>query len=73
MEGKQRDKWWQLCAQAADEQDPAKLLQLTSEINRLLQEQQRRATAERDGKTTSIAQPHRGARQIVSLHQTLGH
>jgi len=35
-EGKQ-EKWMELCAQAAKEQDPQKLLALVEEINRLLE------------------------------------
>jgi hypothetical protein len=34
--------WQDLCAQAATEQDPKKLMVLISEINRLLKEKERR-------------------------------
>jgi len=34
---KKPEKWMELCAQAAKEQDPQKLLTLVEEINRLLE------------------------------------
>jgi len=37
-----REKWVELCEQAAKEQDPAKLLTLTQEIARLLDEKEQR-------------------------------
>jgi hypothetical protein len=42
MQGQTREKWRELCAQAAIEQDPKKLLELTEEINRLLAEKETR-------------------------------
>ena len=42
MQGEKRERWMQLCEQAANEQDPVKLLQLVDEINRLLEEKERR-------------------------------
>jgi len=39
---KDPEKWQDLCAQAATEQDPKKLMALVSEINRLLEEKERR-------------------------------
>jgi hypothetical protein len=39
------EKWMELCALASKEQDPAKLLALTQEISRLLEE--KRAAGER--------------------------
>jgi len=36
------EKWMDLCALAAKEQDPAKLLALTREISRLLGEKEQR-------------------------------
>ena len=38
----QREPWMQLCAQAATEQDPDKLMALIAEINRLLEAKERR-------------------------------
>lgn len=42
MQGEQKERWMQLCALAAVEQDPAKLIALVKEINRLLEEKERR-------------------------------
>lgn len=36
------DRWKVLCEQAAKEQDPARLIRLVKEINRLLDEKERR-------------------------------
>jgi len=36
MQAKNRERWQELCEQAANEQDPTKLLELIEEINRLL-------------------------------------
>ena len=43
------EKWMELCALAAKEQDPAKLLQLTKEIIRLVDE--------KDARLKSLHQP----------------
>jgi hypothetical protein len=42
MQGPTRERWEELCEQAANEQDSDKLLELVKEINRLLAEQQDR-------------------------------
>jgi len=42
MIGENRERWRELCEQAAIEQDPQKLLELVREINRLLGEKQTR-------------------------------
>jgi hypothetical protein len=42
MKGETGERWKQLCEQAAVEQDLEKLLQLTQEINRLLNEKEER-------------------------------
>jgi hypothetical protein len=42
MQGEKKERWMELCAQAADEQDPQKLLALVKEINDLLEEKQSR-------------------------------
>ena len=42
MEGEKKERWMELCAQAAVEQDPAKLMELVREINSLLEEKERR-------------------------------
>ena len=43
-----RERWQELCEQAAIEQDPDKLLELTAEIDKLLAEKFNRL----DGKTS---------------------
>ena len=42
MQGETKERWMQLCGQAAVEQDPHKLLVLVKEINDLLEEKERR-------------------------------
>ncbi len=42
MTGENGERWKELCALAAIEQDPQKLIELTAEINRLLEQKQRR-------------------------------
>lgn len=42
MKGKVKERWMHLCELAALEQDPEKLMQLVSEINRLLEEKEQR-------------------------------
>lgn len=38
MQGETKQRWEQLCEQAAVEQDPEKFFELIKEINRLLEE-----------------------------------
>lgn len=45
MEGPVKERWKELCEQAAVEKDPQKLLALVAEINRLLEEKQNRLKA----------------------------
>ena len=47
MQGETGELWRVLCAQAAVEQDPEKLVELTTEINRLLDEKNQRVQAAR--------------------------
>jgi hypothetical protein len=42
MKGEIAERWKILCAQAAEEQDSEKLLELVKEINRLLEEKEQR-------------------------------
>jgi hypothetical protein len=42
MQGKTKERWIELCEQAAVEQDREKLLELVAEINRLLTEKDER-------------------------------
>jgi hypothetical protein len=49
MQGTAGERWRELCARAAVEQDPDKLLELTREISRLLDEKQERLQKTRKG------------------------
>jgi len=56
IEGK--EKWMALCAQAAVEQDPKKLLELVSEINRLLDTRRKRLLDKTEQKTSGDDSGH---------------
>ena len=47
MKGETRERWQSLCARAADEQDPDKLMKLIEEINQLLETKEERLLRER--------------------------
>lgn len=53
MQGKTRERWQELCAQAADEQDPQRLIELVREINQLLEEKEERLQQQRNTKSNS--------------------
>jgi hypothetical protein len=42
LKGERKEYWMHLCEQAANEQDPDKLMELVKEINRLLEEKELR-------------------------------
>jgi hypothetical protein len=42
MPYEKRERWIELCKQAETEQDPEKLMDLVTEINRLLQDEENR-------------------------------
>ena len=42
MKGEEKERWMELCEQAANEQDGKKLMELIAEIDRLLEAKQRR-------------------------------
>ena len=42
MQGELRERWMRLCEQAVTEEDPERLMELVSEINRILEEKERR-------------------------------
>jgi hypothetical protein len=44
-----QERWKELCAKAAKEQDPTKLRELVAEINKLLAKKQRRLDGESAG------------------------
>jgi hypothetical protein len=52
MQGKIRERWQELCARAADEQDPERLMELVREINQLLEEKELRLQRQRAEKAT---------------------
>ena len=54
MKGERGERWRDLCGQAAEEQDPDRLMQLVREINALLEEKEHRLKRERSGR---VAQP----------------
>jgi hypothetical protein len=47
MQGQVKEEWIQLCERAAVEQDAAKLMELVSEINRILDEKENRLKRQR--------------------------
>jgi len=49
MKGEQKERWMELCEQAANEQDSQKLLELTKEIDRLLAEKEKRLKQDYSG------------------------
>jgi hypothetical protein len=51
MHEEHRQRWKELCAEAAVETDRDKLVELTREINRLLQEEEERVRQERVQRT----------------------
>lgn len=53
MQGHSKERWEQLCEQAAVEQNSERLLQLTKEINRLLLEKEERLKKSRSGVSES--------------------
>jgi hypothetical protein len=46
MQGETKERWMELAEQAANEQDPKKLMVLIAEITRLLEAKQARINAE---------------------------
>ena len=47
MKGEAKERWLHLCELAANEEDPEKLVELVSEINRILEEKEQRLMRER--------------------------
>jgi hypothetical protein len=50
MKGKVKERWMELCEQAANETDSAKLLKLITEINQLLDEKAHRIEQKQSAK-----------------------
>lgn len=53
MRGDARERWQRLCEQAVVEQDPERLIELTSEITRLLEEKEKRLRSQKESKPTA--------------------
>ncbi len=53
MQEKQRERWMELCERAEREQDPDRLMELSREINELLEEKEQRLLRTRTGATGS--------------------
>ena len=49
MKGELRERWQKLCEQAAEEQDPQRLMELIEEINQLLETKEERLLRETAG------------------------
>jgi hypothetical protein len=60
MQGPNLERWQELCRQAATEQDPKRLMKLTAEIIRLLDEKEQRLLAKRND-DPSTSEPTDGA------------
>ena len=56
MIGERGERWLQLCAQAAEEQDPDRLIELVREINDLLVQKEMRLKHQRASDTCSTAE-----------------
>jgi hypothetical protein len=56
MIGERGERWLQLCAQAAEEQDPDRLMELVDEINQLLVDKEKRLKHQRASEKGSAAE-----------------
>jgi hypothetical protein len=54
MKGDTAERWRKLCEQAAIEQDPQKLLELSEEINRLLEAKEQRLKNEQANRQSAV-------------------
>jgi hypothetical protein len=59
----QKERWMELCAQAAEEQDPVRLRALIEEINRLLEMKNNRLSGENREASTKEKSGAFGGRQ----------
>jgi hypothetical protein len=57
VRGEKKEKWMALCEQAANEQDPEKLMALVAEIDRLLAEKQERLRKQKSGLDSNVSSP----------------
>lgn len=61
MQGQNLERWRELCRQAATEQHPKRLMELTAEIIRLLEEKEKRLLAKRKQDDRGTSEPTNGA------------
>jgi hypothetical protein len=61
MQGPNLERWQELCREAATEQDPNRLMELTAEIIRLLNEKEQRLLAKRKQDDLNSSEPPDGA------------
>jgi hypothetical protein len=61
MQGPNLERWQELCREAATEQDPKRLMELTAEIIRLLNEKEQRLLAKRKQDDLNSSEPPDGA------------
>jgi hypothetical protein len=57
VQGEKAEQWRALCEQAAVEQDPQKLMQLTEQINRLLEEKEQQLRQQHASTDTARLSP----------------
>jgi hypothetical protein len=57
VQGNAKEQWFELCEQAANEEDSAKLYALVQEINRLLEEKRLRLNRHGDAKRNPPSSP----------------
>jgi hypothetical protein len=57
LQGRNEERWFQLCGQAAVEQDPVKMLALVTEINDLLEAKEARLVQQRKDGAEAPALP----------------
>jgi hypothetical protein len=63
MQGEKRERWMRLCVEVADEQDSNRLLELVSDINRLLHEKDMRLRNVRREPTGYVIEAEEKARK----------
>lgn len=56
MKGPIKERWQELCEQAAIEQDPQRMIELVEEINRILTEKEQRLNTQRSSAANHSSQ-----------------
>ena len=57
MQEHKKERWFQLCQQAAVEHDPVKMLELITEINDILEEKEKMLEAQREARRKADSDP----------------